>query len=86
MTGHQIGDSIATMQLADYLKTNGISDDEFGQKIGVSRQSVHRYKTFDRFPEKPVLSEIIKATAGAVTPNDFLQAPPIAPSETQGAG
>jgi transcriptional regulator with XRE-family HTH domain len=60
------------MQLADYLKTNGISDEDFGQSIGVTRQAVHRYKTFDRFPEKPVLTEIVKATAGAVTPNDFL--------------
>lgn len=61
------------MQLADYLKSNGISDDDFGQSIGVTRQAVHRYKTFDRFPEKPVLTRIIEATSGAVTPNDFLQ-------------
>lgn len=62
------------MQLADYLRANGISDDDFGQQIGVSRQAVHRYKTFARAPKKPVMTKIKEVTAGAVTPNDFLQA------------
>lgn len=73
LTSHQIGDINRGMQLAEYLKNNGISDDDFGQSIGVTRQAVHRYKTFERFPEKPVLGKIVAATSGAVTPNDFLQ-------------
>lgn len=76
MTGHQIGDNNPVMQLADYLKAQGISDEDFGQAIGVTRQAVHRYKTYDRFPEKPVLTRILDVTAGAVTPNDFLEAQP----------
>jgi transcriptional regulator with XRE-family HTH domain len=73
------------MQLADYLKANGISDDDFSKKIGVSRQSVHRYKTFDRIPEKPVLARIFDETSGAVTPNDFFQLQPEVAPEQQGA-
>lgn len=74
------------MHLADYLKTNGISDDDFGQLIGVTRQAVHRYKTFDRFPERPVLTKIFEVTAGAVTPNDFLQSQTeVAAEQQQGA-
>lgn len=71
------------MQLADYLKANGISDEDFGQSIGVTRQAVHRYKTFDRFPERPVLTKIVEVTGGDVTPNDFL--PDHTPTEQQGA-
>lgn len=78
MTGHQIGDNDGGMQLADYLKTNGISDDDFGQSIGVTRQAVHRYKTFERFPERAVLTEIFRITGGAVSPNDFLPEQPAA--------
>jgi hypothetical protein len=71
------------MQLADYLKTNGISDEDFGHAIGVTRQAVHRYKTFGRFPERPVLSKIFEATGGVVTANDFL--PDQSVPEAQGA-
>lgn len=83
LTGHQIGDSIRGMQLAAYLKTNEISDEDFGQRIGVTRQAVHRYKN-GRFPEKETLKMIVEATGGAVTPNDFLQALAASP-EQQGA-
>lgn len=83
MTGHQNGDTIGGMQLAAYLKTNEISDEDFGQRIGVTRQAVHRYKTFGRFPEKEILALIVEATGGAVTPNDFLKA--LATPEQQGA-
>jgi transcriptional regulator with XRE-family HTH domain len=84
LTSHQIGDSISAMQLADYLKTNGISDEDFGQLIGVTRQTVHRYKN-GRFPETPVLSRILEVTAGAVAPNDFLPGQSANATEQQGA-
>lgn len=70
------------MQLAAYLKANELSDEDFGQRIGVTRQAVHRYKN-GRFPEKETLKLIVEATGGAVTPNDFLQA--LAAPEQQGA-
>jgi transcriptional regulator with XRE-family HTH domain len=60
------------MKLAAYLQKNGISDEDFGQLIGVTRQAVHRYKTFERFPERSVLAEISKVTKGEVTANDFV--------------
>lgn len=62
------------MQLAEYLRANEISDEAFGILIDVSRQAVHRYKTFERFPEKKTLALIFEKTNGAVTPNDFLRA------------
>jgi hypothetical protein len=63
------------MQLADYLKANKISDDDFGQMIGVNRQAVHRYKTFGRFPKREVLAKIVAVTNGAVTANDLAARP-----------
>lgn len=60
------------MQLAAYLEREKISDSEFANRIGVSRQAVHRYKSGDRFPERPVLAGISEATGGAVTANDFV--------------
>lgn len=69
------------MQLSEYLKAKGVSDEDFGQSIGVTRQAVHRYKTFDRFPDRPVLAKILEVTDGEVTPNDFLPAP----TDQQGA-
>lgn len=73
---------LLAMQLADYLRTSGISDDDFGQMIGVNRQAVHRYKTFGRFPKRQVLAKIVEVTGGAVTAND-LASPPL--PEKQGA-
>lgn len=73
------------MQLAEYLRLNEISDEAFGKSIGVTRQAVHRYKTFDRFPEQSVLEEIFRETKGVVTPNDFLRSQVIPVTEQQGA-
>jgi transcriptional regulator with XRE-family HTH domain len=63
------------MQLSAYLADKGISDADFAQAIGVTRQAVHRYKTGGRLPEWPVLAKIREATDGAVTADDFLPSP-----------
>jgi transcriptional regulator with XRE-family HTH domain len=62
------------MQLATYLSQKEISDGDFAEAIGVSRQAVHRYKTGERFPERAVLQKIAEATGGNVTANDFMPA------------
>lgn len=71
------------MQLAEYLKINGLSDEDFGRSVGVSRQAIHRYKTFDRYPEKKILTLIAEVTSGDVMPNDFIQ---IEAAETEKRG
>jgi len=63
------------MKLATYLENNEISDAAFARQIGVERQAVGRYKSGDRFPEKPILLKIYEVTAGAVTANDFADLP-----------
>lgn len=63
------------MKLASYLDDQEISDSDFADRIGVSRQAVFRYKAGERIPEKVVLSKIHKATGGMVTANDFFDMP-----------
>ncbi|MCJ2104725.1 transcriptional regulator [Methylobacterium sp. E-041] len=62
------------MRLADYLAAQEIKDAVFAERIGVSRQTLWRYKSGDRRPEWDVLERIAQETHGEVTPNDFLQA------------
>ncbi|WP_084398358.1 helix-turn-helix domain-containing protein [Henriciella aquimarina] len=59
------------MTLADWLTKNNLSDADFADRIGVSRQALHRYKTGARRPHADILTEIVKHTGGQVTANDF---------------
>lgn len=62
------------MRLSDYLSDRPeITDADFAERIGVSRQALWRYKSGDRRPEWDVLAKISEVTNGEVTPNDFLQ-------------
>lgn len=66
------------MKLSAYLGERAISDTAFAGRIGVTRQSLWRYKSGDRRPDWDVLERIAQETAGHVTPNDFLDdAPPV---------
>lgn len=60
------------MRLDTYLDSKSIPDSDFAVLIGVSRQTVHRYKSGERFPEPPILSKISEVTNGEVTANDFV--------------
>jgi transcriptional regulator with XRE-family HTH domain len=60
------------MLLSDYLNENELSDAAFARLIGVERQTVGRYQTGDRFPERHILLRIFEVTAGKVTANDFI--------------
>lgn len=71
------------MHLAAYLADAQIADRDFADRIGVSRQALHRYRQGSRIPRPEVLAKIKKATAGAVTADDFMAEP--APA-TPGAG
>ncbi|TRO96756.1 helix-turn-helix transcriptional regulator [Glycocaulis profundi] len=64
------------MTLSDWLKTSNVTPSAFADRIGVSRQAVHRYVEGDRIPRREVLTKINEATGGAVTANDFLAPQP----------
>lgn len=62
------------MKLGAWLDHKEMSDELFGQRIGVSRQAVHRYRNGERWPSRDVMAKIVMETAGMVTPDDFLPA------------
>ena len=60
------------MKLSEYLADKQISVADFAVGIGVERQSVHRWLSGQRFPDRVMLSKIMAATDGLVTANDFI--------------
>lgn len=59
------------MTLHEYLTRADIDRSEFAARIGVSTETVRRYLTGDRIPDKERMSRIALATDGQVTANDF---------------
>lgn len=74
------------MKLMAYLGEHAIPDSAFAEQIGVTRQTLWRYKSGERRPEWDVLERISRITDGAVTPNDFLDAPLQGGQRTDRAG
>lgn len=60
------------MTLDDWLIRTCTKEEAFAALIGVSQASVNRYRHGLRVPRPAVLARIGKATAGAVTANDFM--------------
>ena len=60
------------MKLSEWLETNNLTASAFADQLGVSVSTVTRCMNGQRRPEWPTLDAILKATGGAVTPNDFL--------------
>lgn len=58
------------MKLDEYLRINNLTEQAFALLIGTSQATVNRYRN-GRIPEPDAMDRIVKATSGAVTPNDF---------------
>lgn len=63
---------MAVMTITEFLAGGELTAATFAERIGVSRQALHRYTTGERRPEWGVIERIVIATNGAVTANDFL--------------
>ncbi len=63
------------MTLEEYLEANSISVEKFARKIRAgSRAVVYRYIGKNRrIPREDMMEKIVRATNGAVTPNDFYE-------------
>ncbi|MFG1376130.1 helix-turn-helix domain-containing protein [Xanthobacter autotrophicus] len=59
------------MDIATWLSQNDVSEAEFAVRIGVTRQSIWRYRSGERVPRPGVIARIREATGGQVTANDF---------------
>ena len=61
------------MKLKRWLKNNEVKVIDFSKLIGVTKQAVYKWLEGSAFPRHDVLSKILKATNGDVTPVDFMQ-------------
>lgn len=59
------------MTLRDWLLENGLSPAQFAQRIGRRVQSVHRYLSGERIPDRETMAIIFAETGHQVTANDF---------------
>ena len=59
------------MKLEEYLIKNALTDEEFAQRIGLSKHAIRKYRSGARFPLKWVVLAIEEETKGKVAPNDW---------------
>ena len=59
------------MKLSDYLKEQDLTLSAFAEAIGLDVSTVHRAATGKVIPSRENMATIVKATDGAVQPNDF---------------
>ena len=59
------------MTLKDWLTAKCVSVSEFALQIGRKAETVRRYTTGERIPDKETMPLIVEHTGGEVTPNDF---------------
>ncbi len=62
------------MRLADWLKRHGVKRNDFARRIGVTPGAVTQICERDAWLSRDTAEAIVRETAGAVTPNDFLAA------------
>ena len=59
------------MKLSDYLKENDLTLSAFAEAVGLDVSTIHRAATGKVIPTRENMDAIVKATGGAVQPNDF---------------
>ena len=61
-------------KLKQYLEENGLSQREFGERIGVRQSVISRWVSRKAYPDwECSLPRIIKATGGKVDANSFVE-------------
>ena len=71
------------MTLGDWLKNEKVSVSDFATRIGRTAESVRRYVSGDRIPDRETMPLIVRHTDSAVTANDFFGIP--TPAEQEAA-
>lgn len=64
------------MTLDEYLIEKELTNAAFGARIGVTGETVRRYRNGERWPDRDQWQRIIEETNGVVTPNDDCRARP----------
>lgn len=59
------------MRLGEWLKSNDLTQEAFGCRVGASKQAVARWVAGENMPRREHIAAITRETSGAVTANDF---------------
>ena len=59
------------MRFDDWMTVSNISNSAFGGRMGVSGETIRRYRAGEREPDQRVMAIIFDLTDGDVTPNDW---------------
>lgn len=59
------------MHLADFMRERDLKDHQVADELGVSRETVTRWRRGDRTPEDEFVERIVKYTGGEVTVADL---------------
>lgn len=60
------------MRLQTYLRLRHLTDAKFAAMVGRDRSTVTKWRNGKIWPDWSAMRLIFEATAGAVTPNDFM--------------
>jgi transcriptional regulator with XRE-family HTH domain len=58
--------------LKRYREAQGLNQEELAQKLGTTAATVSRIEAGIRYPSVKLMRQIMTATNGAITPNDFV--------------
>lgn len=60
------------MRFDDWMTETRTANSAFGQKLGVSGETVRRYRAGEREPDAKTMALIFQESGGLVTPNDWV--------------
>ena len=63
--------------LKRYREAQGLKQDELAVRLGTTAATISRIEAGTRYPSVKLMRQIMAATNGAITPNDF-----VVPTET----
>jgi predicted transcriptional regulator len=61
------------MKLSEYLKKQGLSQQDLAEMLGITQAAVGRYITKGSIPRRPILRKLAEITGNEVTFQDFYQ-------------
>ncbi len=59
------------MKLDDYIREAGLTNAEFGERVGANHSTISRLRKGGQLPGAELMKAIFEETGGAVTANDF---------------
>ena len=59
------------MRFDDWMNMTNTPNPVFGRKLGVSAETIRRYRAGEREPDTKAMATIFQLTDGMVTPNDW---------------